>query len=120
LEDWPRAKDLIVLSMGEGSYSEVDVVRHLLHGSWTLWIIEKEGEVVSACITEIIDFPRKRKCLLRYAAGKIEHLNEHSPKMEAYAMANGCDVLEAYTRRGMAKLKPDWEQKYIILQKDLT
>ncbi|MGI9489039.1 MAG: hypothetical protein ACR2RF_24775 [Geminicoccaceae bacterium] len=89
-------------------------------GGWLLWVAERDDAVAAICITEIIDFPRQRKCLMRYLAGDMDVISEHAPRIEAYAVANGCQVLEAYTRRGMARLRPDWDQKYIILQKELT
>ena len=118
LEKWPKVRELILSAMDE-DYLECDAVKFLLHGAWDLWVIEKEDEVVSVCVTEIIDFPRRRKCFLRFAAGKLEALNQHENEMTRFAIQHGCSSLQTFTRKGMARAKPEWKQTYIVLEKEL-
>jgi hypothetical protein len=122
LHEWPRVAPLIreALERGEGSYLEADVAMACMGGLWGLWLVERDGQVAALCVSEIINFPRKKKCLLRYLAGDWETIEAHIPDIEAYARAQGCHMLEGYARRGWARRMGDWEQRYVILQKELV
>ncbi len=121
--DWPRYAPLIrrALMAGEGSYNERDVLAQLLVGPWQLWAYGAPGEApASICITDILQFPRQRKCLVRYIAGEWEHFEENLGQMETYARGQGCKVIEAYMRKGLTrKLPPDWTVRHVIMVKEL-
>jgi hypothetical protein len=119
MDEWPRAAPLVraALERGEGSYSESDIARALLSGAWQLWLAER-GEVVALGITEIIDFPRKRKCLLRYLAGDMEAIAEHAPQIEAWAIDHGCHIIMAHGRKGWAR-HWNWPVCHVVLEKQL-
>lgn len=121
IQEWPRVAHLVrkALERGEGSYAEGDVALACMSGMWQLWVVENDVEVTAVCITELINFPRQRKCLLRYLAGSMEAIKPHIPTIEHYARREGCKVLEGYARKGWAKRMPDWREKYVIMQKEL-
>lgn len=121
--DWPRYAPLVrrALMAGEGSYNERDVLLALLSGQWRLWSYNAPEEVAqSICITEIQNFPRVRKCLVRYIAGEWEHYEKYLKLMETYARGEGCNRVEAYMRKGLVRmLPPDWRARYTIMVKEL-
>ena len=121
IHEWPRVASLVrsALARGEGSYVEADVALCCIGGTWKLWLVESEGEVTAICITEIVNFPRRRKCLLRYLAGSTGAIEPHIPAIEDYARREGCQVFNALTRKGFVRWAPDWSQKYIIMEKEL-
>ncbi len=121
IHEWPRVADLVrqALERGEGSYAEGDVALHCIGGAWKLWMVENEFNVTAICITEIVNFPRKRKCLLRYLAGSMEAIEPHIPAVEDYARREGCQVFEGYARRGFVRRMPDWTERQVIMQKEL-
>ena len=121
IHEWPRVANLVrtALARGEGSYVEGDVAWFCIGGAWKLWIVEQKGMVQAICITEIANFPRQRKCMLRYLAGSMEAIEPHIPAVEDYARREGCKILEGYARKGWARRMPDWTQKNVVMQKDL-
>ena len=121
IHEWPRVASLVrqALERGEGSYAEADVAMACMAGAWKLWMVENGFNVTAICITEIVNFPRQRKCLLRYLAGSMEAIEPHIPAIEDYARREGCQVLEGYARKGRARRMPDWTQRQVIMQKEL-
>ena len=110
-----------VLMASEGSYNERDVLLALLAGHWRLWAYGvADEEPVSICITEIVNFPRQRKCLVRYISGEWIHFGKYLNLMEAYARGEGCNHIEAYMRKGLGRmLPPDWKVRHVIMVKEL-
>ena len=84
-----------------------------------MWVVEREGEFVALGITEIADFPQRRKCIIRYLVGDLETMFRQIPAMESWARQQGCDMMEGYGRNGWSRVMKDWTQRYCVLQKDL-
>ncbi|MCH8243048.1 MAG: hypothetical protein IH897_10615 [Planctomycetes bacterium] len=93
----------------------------LLAGQWRLWACGvPDEEPASICITEIVNFPRQRKCLVRYIAGEWQHFGKYLKLMETYARGEGCNRIEAYMRKGLGRmLPPDWTTRHVIMVKEL-
>ena len=121
LHEWPRVSPFIqrALERGEGSYLESDVAMACMGGLWQLWLAERDGELVAVGITEIVNFPRRRKCLLRYLAGSLDAILPPLPEIEAWARKNGCDMMEGYGRKGWGRIMRGWTERYVILQKEV-
>ncbi len=122
IHEWPRVAPLVrkALDCGEGSYLEADVAAFCMSGRWQLWLVERDGEPVALCVSEIANFPRKRKCLLRYLVGDWEAIEAHILNIEGWAREQGCHMLEGYARRGFTRRMPDWTERYVIIQKELA
>lgn len=121
IHEWPRVAGLVrkALERGEGSYAEADVAMACMSGVWQLWVVEYEKEVCSIAITELITFPRQKKCLIRYIAGVLDVVRLHIHEIEDFARREGCKVLEGYARKGWVRAMPDWSEKYVIMQKEM-
>ena len=121
IHEWPRVASLVrqALERGEGSYAETDVAMACMAGGWKLWMVENGFNVTAICITEIANFPRRRKCVLRYLAGSMEAIEPYISDIEDYARREGCQILEGYARKGWARRMPDWTERQVILQKEL-
>ncbi len=121
IHEWPRVAMLVRKSLerGEGSYVEADVALACISGAWQLWIVERNGEVVAICVSEIMNFPRKRKCLLRYLAGDMPAIEDNISTIEHYARQAGCHMLEGYARKGWTRRMPNWTQTHVVMQKEL-
>lgn len=122
IHEWPRVAHLVrtALARGDGSYAEGDVAWYCIGGAWKLWLVESEGEVTAICITEIVNFPRQRKCLLRYLVGSMEAIEPHIRAIEDYARREGCQVLNGFARKGFVRWAPDWTQKHVVMEKELV
>jgi hypothetical protein len=120
IHEWPRVAHLVRKEVGDGSFVEADVAFFCMRGDWQLWVVEYDGEVVSIAITELVNLPRQKKCLIRYIAGEIKFILSHAHEIEDFARREGCKVLEgSYARRGWTRAMPGWSEKYVIMQKDL-
>ena len=120
-EAWPRYRKLLldVLDRGEKAYSEADILTLLLTGRWGLMVSER-GTVDAICVFEIVDFPRLRRLLLRYAAGDGDLMLDAAPWLEKQARAAGCHEVEIYGRKGWERRLPEWDHRGVILRKELT
>ena len=121
IHEWPRVAALVrkALERGEGSYAEADVAMACMAGASTLWMVENGFNVTAICVTEVVNFPRRRKCLLRYLSGSMEAIEPHIAAIEDYARREGCQVLEGWARKGWARRMPGWTERQVILQKEL-
>lgn len=74
-------------------------------------------------ITEIIQYDEERVCVVRLMGGeKFDQWKaELVSRLEIFAKAQGCNVLEAACRLGLEKkLKPlGWRRWHVVLRKEL-
>ena len=121
--EWPLFSALLcrALLSGDESYSERDVLCSLLMGQSQLWSYSAPIEdPISICITEIVTFPRQRKCLVRYIAGEWQPFVDHFDKLLVYAQSQACQRIEAYLRKGfMRKLPPDWKVRHVLMVRNI-
>lgn len=135
-ELWPQVRDRIAscCARSGGKYAPIDVLRHLIAGSMTLWLAtdqnsdsceppsgadashtaEREGWCGGSCeaagikalaITELAAYPRITVCKLLACTGDDAALwVDLLAPMEAWAKQHGCAVLEPICR-------PGWERR---------
>jgi len=120
-ELWPLYRPFILrmLERGDGCYAEHDILALLLMGKWSLIAAERDGEVVSVGIIEVVNFPRKRELLVKFAAGDMEPILASLPWLEGRARALNCDAVEMLARDGWSRKLPGWKKAWVILRKDL-
>lgn len=117
--EWLKYRPLVLRALlsGEGSFNERDVMFALLSSQWRLFAM---GDPVrSICILEPMQYPRQRKCVVRYVVGDLSDFIDTVSSLEEVARAMDCTVIEAYARKGWARKLKGWKQKYVILQRDL-
>ena len=123
LHVWPSVSGLVqsVVARGEGSYLEADIAMACMSGAWLLWIVRAFATNVPVAIgiTELVAFPRQQKLLIRYVAGDMAAIEKYIPVLEAWGRAKECSVIEAYARRGWAKVLDGYSERYVIIQKEL-
>ena len=121
LYEWPRVAPLVrqAMEQGDGCYLEADVAMACMAGQWQLWVSGSGGEIKAVLITEILNFPRKRKCLLRYAAGTLGGILPHWEVFASWAREQGCDMVEIYGREGWEKTLPEWKKCHAVFQREL-
>ena len=122
--EWSLYASLVrrAVEAGEGSHSERDVMLSLMlyGGRSQLWVFGAPGEELAAiCITEIVDFPKQRKCLVRWIAGEWPPFADHFNELVIYAQSQGCPRIETWMRKGLTrKLPPEWTVRYVIAGRD--
>ncbi len=121
LHEWPRVAPFVrkALEHGEGSYLEADVGHYCMTGEWQLWVIGRGGKIQAVGITEIVNFPRQRKCLIRYLSGDLQEILPHWAVFESWAREQGCTRFEIYGRKGWERVLPDWTKQHVIFTRNL-
>ena len=115
---WQEARPLIAsaLARGNGGFAEEDILGALLSREMQLWLYV-EGRIKGVVVTELVNYPRLRACLLVLCAGTdIQGWIHHIETLERWASAQGCEVIEAYGRRGWARLLKGWEQRTMLMK----
>lgn len=108
-EAWPAVVHLLqeALDLSFG-YSAEDVLAKIKQGMATLWVIEKDMQIVAACVTEIAVYPRCNSLFVWLLGGAdFQQWKEALTSLEMYARHNNCDYIEAVGRIGMKRLLAD-------------
>ena len=121
-ELWPHARPLIARAFmavaGDDTIESTEAA--LRSGEELLWIVWGDGRIMTAATTVLIRVPRAKICLVKAAAGAgMGQWMKFMAKIEEYARAEGCDLIRVAGRRGWARVLPDFEQPWIVLQKSL-
>ena len=121
---WNQVKPLVdkALEYSSGEITANDLLKLLLDGRNELWCGIDDTGVTAAGITEIVTYPQKRILrIITWAtrSGKDKELWTGAlSNVEEYARHNGCHLLEAYARKGLAK-KLKWDSELVIITKNL-
>jgi hypothetical protein len=118
---WPAICPFVrrALDHAEGRYAAEDVLDALLKGQMQLWVATGNG-IEAILVTEIVDYPRQRRCNLFLSAGHaLEACLDHLGEIEAWARARGCDAIEAGGRPGWERVLPGFRRTHVLLEKDL-
>ncbi len=121
---WIEVKPLIekALAHSDGEYSVEDILEYLLNREMSLWLGTKNNNIDYALVTEVKKLPRK-KCLSivtissKSGYGLTPWLKS-LPIIEEYALNCGCDYLEAWCRKGLAR-KLKWDNEYSVITKTI-
>lgn len=99
---WKLAAPLLAPAFAHGGdYAVTDAPTRLSSGEWGLWIVVADGALIAACITEIVDFPRRRKLWVVSAGGEMRRgVPALWPLMQQAAKDNGCAAVAWSGRRG--------------------
>ena len=122
---WFGARPLIqkALNHAEGALSTTDVLRMILNGQMHLWVGFQNNKILTAIVTEIINYTIHKICRIITTATETGHdLDEWYPTMlehvGEFALSEGCVALEAWCRKGLAR-KLDWDHEHSVVYKVL-
>ncbi len=121
---WHDVKPLLdkALKHANGELESSDVLKLLLEDDQHLFIGKINGEIQSALIGEFIYYPRKKAFRIITWSTKSGHDYKLWMPLfniiENYAKEMGCDLIEAWTRKGLAK-KLKWDNEYSIVTKHI-
>src|SRR5690606_38437080 len=119
---WPRVEALVQRACvrSDGRYEADDVLRALQAREMQLWIaLARPGLAIACvCVTEIVDYPRERRCGLVFCAGvQPERWLGCLGGIECWARQQGCAALELQGRPGWERLLGDWTKTHVVLRK---
>lgn len=108
-EAWPAVAHLLQEALDYGfGYMPEDVLAKLRQGLATLWVIEKDMNIVAACVTEIITYPRCNSLFIWLLGGAdFKEWKEAMTALEMYARHNRCDYMETAGRMAWKRLLGD-------------
>ena len=122
---WPGARPLIekALVHAEGGLTTTDILRFVLTGAQELWVGFQDTDIFTALITEIIQYPRSKTLRIITFATTTGHdmdiwYDGIMDQLEEFGRANGCDGIEAWCRKGLAR-KLDWDHTYAVVFKTI-
>lgn len=122
---WKFAEPYIkrALDHTHGEISHLDLLVRCLERDIQLWMIYDGQRIVGAGTTEIVLYPRMKVCRIITLAGAEfdEWAGYAQDVIGAWAKEQGCEAMEAYTRKGFVpKLqKLGFKHKYSVCHKPL-
>ena len=121
---WVDVKPLIdkALVHANGEMLTSDVLKLLLENKEHLFIGFDNDEILSALVGEIIHYPQKKVFRIITWSTKSGHDYEEwidlFNTIEYFAKSKGCDSIEAWTRKGLAR-KLKWDNEYSVITKNI-
>lgn len=117
---WPLIEPLVAkaLKYADGKYAPENVLEGLKARQYQLWM----ANVLDAiCVTQIINYPQKRVCIVFLAAGKNMHrwVNEMDETISAWARERGCKSIEMHGRPGWERVLMHNKKLHISLGREL-
>jgi hypothetical protein len=98
---WPMARPMLAPAFDHGrDYSADDAPERLASGEWGLWVTVAPGALKAAAITEIVDFPRRRKLWVIAAGGDRPAIRAMWPLIQNVAAEHKCAVVAWSGRHG--------------------
>ena len=123
---WGEVKPMLAkgIAHGDGELDLDDIHRLLIERSMQLWVVynSDEDQIAMAGVTEIVSYPKSKICRAVVLGGDgVDRWLSHIAGIEEWAKSKGCDKLEAYGRRGLAKKMEQigYNNKYVVIRKDL-
>ena len=125
-EVWGEVKPMLErgISHGDGELDIDDILKFLLDRTMQLWIVYNytEGNIMMAGITEVMTYPKIKVCRAVVLGGDgVDQWVKHVSGIEEWAKSQGCDKIEAFGRRGLAKKMEaiGYSNRYVVIRKDL-
>jgi hypothetical protein len=117
---WPQAAPFIRAGLGEGEILE-HVHLNLVTCKNQLWAAFRDGEMIAACVTELVTIGGRDVCNVRAIGGTGLHdWLPYLSTIEAWARANGRSHMRfPEVRKGWAKILKDYRVRKVTLEKEL-
>lgn len=120
---WPRIEAIVARAIpyGDGRYAAEDVRERLLARDMQLWLCWRGTEPRAVLVTEIVHYPRSRRCNLFLCAGDgaVDWLSS-LPLIEEWARHQGCDAIDCQGRSGWERVLPGYRKTHVCLKKELN
>ena len=107
------------LDWSKGDLTALDILRMVGDGRMQLWIFSKE-EIEAVMVTELLEYPQRKVCSIVCFAGRgmrgvFEEAREY---VVNWALANGCEGIEARCRPSMVRMlaRLGFNEKYTIVK----
>jgi len=118
---WSAVEPLLKKATDRGTdYLIVDLYEQIDNGTMQLWVAFDDKEILAACTTKIITYPRLRVCGLTHIGGKgMRDWLRFEPIVSEWAKEHGCSHLEGYARPGWLRVLKHWATAWTVIRKEL-
>ena len=119
---WPHVRDLLKAACRRTNLNAfADIEADIRSGRSLLWLAWNGRAIEAAAATILINSDTGRVCIITVCGGR--EMNRWLPllaEIEAYARREGCTRVRIFGRKGWLRVLDDYEQKHIIMDKDLS
>lgn len=118
---WERCKDYLAQSISKNApaFDVQDIYSNLLTNECQLWVAVGGGRIMAAATTIITAEPKAKTLAILNLGG--EELRSWVKPMDeaftAFAIENGCQYIEAVTRKGFHRFVPEFIEDGIVFIK---
>jgi len=123
---WPVVEPMLAgaVDTAAGKMSTNDVISAAYQGTYLIWVILLDQDIVASVTTRIIDYPQRRAMALDWVGG-TKMRQWFSPAMRVikeHAIRNGCSHMEGYGREAWMRWigKEGWRPEYVAFRMELT
>lgn len=109
------------VARSDGAIALADVRQALDARAMQLWCVAIDGACRAAIVTELVNRPRQRVCVVLFVAGAElrRWLPAAMTTIGGWARANGCVALETFGRKGLARALPGWSEVMTVMRSKL-
>ena len=120
-EIWPHVSSLLKQACRRTRLNAFsDIEADILAGRSLLWAAWNGRAIESAAATILINSESDKVCIITVCGGR--DMNRWLPligQIENYARREGCARMRIYGRKGWLRVLDGYEQKYVIMDKEL-
>jgi hypothetical protein len=122
---WPVVEPMLAKAVdtAAGKMSTTDVISAAYQGTYLIWVILIDEDIVASVTTRIIDYPQRRAMALDWVGG-TKMRQWFTPAMRVikeHAVRNGCAHMEGYGREAWMRWigKEGWRPDYVAFKMEL-
>lgn len=118
---WPAILPWIVNACESmnGRIHAADFFIALLNKDKQLWVSVRDDIIEACCITEIVNYPHKKYCVVNIVTGHGRlHWQKFMDHIETWALTQGCDGIEAIARTGWERIMKHWTKSHVFLERE--
>lgn len=98
-------------------YTTDYILSRLLEKTYALWVY---GDITAAGITEVIEYPTKKVCLVAFAGGRdMPEWAKDMPTIEQWAKSVGCESIEIHGRKGWQRVFKTYQPVSTMISRSL-
>jgi hypothetical protein len=117
---WPHVREMLgeAVKSANGRLELADVRKFLIEKDLVLWVSLRNKKIEALAVTEILQHPRKKMCMVRVLTGK-DYANWVGLEegIAKWAESIGCHGMEAIARKGWSRVFKNYDFTHIYLER---
>lgn len=109
-----RVRIEAALSHADGTHTFDDLAGAVLSGRMMLW-----AKANSFAVLEVQQYPRARELCVFIAGGDLKEIQASQGELLDIARNCGAQAVTMTGRRGWKRALPDWQERHVVLRKDV-